>query len=357
MSEHLSTGDQVPPVTAARLGAQGLAGPPSHDPVTVVRRLLAVQAQDLRGARLAIRTRSTGLTADDVDRALTDDRSLLITWLNRGTLHLIAAEDYWWLHPLTTPQLARANARRLEQEGVSPAQADAGVDVVREAVETAGPQTRARLRQRLDSAGIPTARQALVHVLMAATLRGDMVRGPMVAGEHAFVAARDWLGAPPEPLTRSAALTRLARRYLVGHGPADARDLAKWAGITLGDARLGLQGLVAELADRDDGLVDLADRAPTGELPGPRLLGPFDPLLLGWVSRAAIVGRHQHVVTTNGLFRPVALVDGHVVATWGLAGGVVSVRPLEVLSPAVASALDREATDVLRFVAGKCTVT
>ena len=79
---------------AERLTAQLLSGPPARDPVTVAERLLAVQGQDPRGARLAIRARTTGLTAADVDRALTEDRSLLITWLNRGTLHLVRSEDY-----------------------------------------------------------------------------------------------------------------------------------------------------------------------------------------------------------------------------------------------------------------------
>ena len=70
----------------------------------------------------------------------------------------------------------------------------------------------------------------------------------------------DWLGEAPEPLERPDALARLARRYLAGHGPADAPDLARWAGITLGDARIAFGGIEAELAERPGGLVDLADR-------------------------------------------------------------------------------------------------
>jgi hypothetical protein len=45
---------------AERLTAQLLAGPPAGDPVEVVRRLLAVQGQDPRGARLAIRRAAPG---------------------------------------------------------------------------------------------------------------------------------------------------------------------------------------------------------------------------------------------------------------------------------------------------------
>ncbi|MFL6016900.1 MAG: DNA glycosylase AlkZ-like family protein, partial [Gaiellaceae bacterium] len=111
-------------VVAERLTAQLLAGPRPRDPVAVVERLLAVQGQDPRGVRLAIRARSAGVTAAGVDRALTHDRSLLITWLNRRTLHLVRREDYPWLQVLTTPQLLTGTTRRLAQEGVSPAGAE-----------------------------------------------------------------------------------------------------------------------------------------------------------------------------------------------------------------------------------------
>lgn len=336
---------------ARRLGAQLLSGTPAATAESVVTRLLAVQAQDPRGARLSIRSRSSVSSVTDVDEALTTRRSLLITTLNRGTLHLVTPTDYWWLHALTTPQLATANARRLGQEGVTPPQADRGVAVVMRAVTEDGPQTRAQLRERLRRAGVPTEGQALVHVLLAASLRGHVVRGPMIGGESAFVAVPDWLGPAPPPLERVDALGRLARRYLEGHGPADARDLAKWAGITLGDARLGFSAAADDLVSFGGGLVGLAEsKVAPGPLPPPRLLGPFDPLLLGWVSRAAFVGDHRSIVTTNGLFRPFAFVQGRPVATWGLAGGTITIRPLEPIDPATIEALRADGADVLRFL-------
>ena len=340
----------MPRVIRERLAAQLLSSRSARSPEDVARQLLAVQAQDARGARLSVRSRSTGLTAADVDHALSTKRSLVVSWLNRGTLHLVAAEDYWWLHPLTTPQLVTGNARRLGQEGVSPAQSDRGVDVVVAAVAAGGPQTRRQLRELLDAAGVPTARQALVHVLMAATLRGHVVRGPMVDGEHAYVGVHDWLGPAPEPLPDDEALARLARRYLVGHGPADAADLARWAGIPLGRARRGLAGLDGELTSYDGGLVDLAGREPAPKPPPPRLLGSYEPLLLGWVSRAEVVGEHRGLVTDNGLFRPFALVDGRAVATWGLRDGTLTIRCLETVRPRVLDLLVRDAEDVLRFL-------
>ncbi len=349
-------GEGRSPVIAARLTSQLLSGQPAASPEAVVRQLLAVQAQDPRGARLSIRSRSEALGVADVNAAMTDRRSLLVTWVNRGTLHLVAAEDYWWIHPLTTPQLATANRRRLGQEGVSEAEAERGVEIVTEAVARHGPRTRTELRPLLDAAAVPTAGQAVVHILLAATLRGRVVRGPMRGTEQAYVAPSEWLGPAPAPMDRTDALARLARRYLVGHGPATPGDLARWAGLTLGDARVGFRRIADEVIScgeiagaGSEGLVDLADRPAPAPLPPPRLLGPFDPLLLGWQTRAPFVGRHR-VVTTNGIFRPFALVDGRVVATWRTAGAVVTIHLLEPVAPAALDALRQDAVAVVRFL-------
>ena len=289
------------------------------------------------------------MRATDVDRALTEDRSLVITWVNRGTLHLIASDDHAWLHALTTPPVVTGNLRRLEQEGVSPRAAARGVATIERALAADGPLTRGELRARLDGAGVRTQGQALVHVLVRATLLGLVVRGPMRDGEQAFVLVRDWLPAAPVP-DRPAALAELARRYLAGHGPAGDRDLAKWAGLPLRDARAGLAAIAGELAQRPDGLVDLSRRAASAGLPPPRLLGPFDPLLHGWADRAPIVGEHRGIVTSNGVFRPFALVEGCAAGTWGLPGGRVALTPFAPLDTAVQRALAAEAADVERFL-------
>jgi hypothetical protein len=336
-------------VVAERLTAQLLSGPRARDPVAVAERLLAVQGQDPRGARLAVRARSEGLTAADVDRALTEDRTLLITWLNRGTLHLVRSEDYPWLHVLTTPPLFTNSARRLAQEGVEPDAAERGVEVIERSLAEEGPLTRNQLRDRIDAAGVRTQGQALVHLLMAASLRGLIVRGPMAGKQHAYVLVRDWLG-EPDPVDRDRALAELGRRYLAGHGPADERDLARWAGLPLRDVRAGLSAIASELDERGGGLVDLAGRPPAAELPPPMLLGAFDPLLLGWRDRDAIVGEHEGALIGGGMFRPFALVDGRAAATWRLQRGRVELAPFGGLARKNAAALEAEAADVARFL-------
>jgi hypothetical protein len=339
------------PVFAERFSSQALAGPPLRDPIAVVERLLAVQGQDSRGARLALRVRTDGLTAADVDRALSEERSLLITWLNRGTLHLVRSEDYPWLQALTTPPLFTSTARRLAQEDVSLDLAERGVATVERALAEEGPLTRLQLRERLESTGFPTHGQTLIHLLFLTGVRGITVRGPMVGKEHAFVLADDWLG-QAKPVDRDAALAELARRYLVGHAPADDRDLARWAGLPLRDGRAGLEAIASELIEREDGLLHLAARPPAAEVPPPRLLGAFDPVLLGWRSREAVLGPHTQLVTTNGIFRPFAMVDGRAVGTWKLNRGKVTIEPLGRIGKQANAALAADAADVERFMAG-----
>jgi hypothetical protein len=312
--------------------------------------LLAVQGQDPRGARLAVRARTSGVSAADVDRALTEDRSLLITWLNRGTLHLVRSEDYPLLQALTTPPLRTSANRRPRQEGVSEKDVERAVKTIEKALTDEGPQTLLQLRERLEGAGIPAAGQILIHLLFLVAVRGIAVRGPMVGKEHAYVLVRDWLG-EQKPVDREKALAELARRYLVGHGPANDRDLARWAGLPLRDTRAGLTAIASELEQRDDGLVELAKRPPTQPLPPPRLLGAYEPVLLGWTSREEIVGAHKLLVTINGIFKPFALVEGRAVATWRLAGGKVTIEPLGKVTKKAMKALEADAVDVERFFA------
>jgi hypothetical protein len=336
-------------VVEARFAAQLLSEERAVDAVGVCDRLLAVQAQDLRSARLAIRARTSGLSAADVDRALSDERTLVIGWLNRGTLQLTRKEDYWWLHALTTPPLSTGNARRLAQTGVTAGAAERGVAAIERALTKEGPLTRDQLRDRVQVVRVPTAGQALVHLLTLACLRGVAVRGPLLDKTHAYVLARDWLG-PPRPVKRERALTELARRYLGGHAPADERDLAKWAGLPLRDARAGLSAIGRELFQRGDRLLELKGTL-AGGLPRACLLDRWDPLLVGWRSRESLLDHYPRRDSPEAHYRPFAYARARAVATWSLRHGAVEIgEPFAALTRADRQALTTDAADVVQFL-------
>ena len=267
----------------ARAAAQLLHRPERLAPAELVRRLLAVQAQDPRAVRLALRARIEGLTWDEVD-----DDALVVTWLNRGTLHLVHRDDYPWLHALTAPTRDAMSARRLRQLGISESDAERAVAIVADAVRET-PRTRAQLAELLGSEG-----QATPHLLALAARRGVTVMDI----KRRFVPAP----ADPAPVDRDAALPELARRYLAAHAPATDRDLAAWSGLALRDVRAGMR-------DAREAPVH-ADAIP------PRLLPAFDPYLLGWKDRSFAVPPElaKHVHPGGGMIRAVATVDGIVVA-------------------------------------------
>ncbi len=121
--------------------------------------------------------------------------------------------------------------------------------------------------------------------------------------------------------------------------------------MPLRDARAGLKALAGEVRELGGAAVELAARrSPAPPPPPPKLLGAFEPVLLGWVSRDDLVGPHRDRVTAGGVFRSFALVGGRVVATWRLAGGEVTLEPLEEIAPEDAAALDADAADVRRFL-------
>jgi hypothetical protein len=242
---------------------------------------------------------------------------------------------------------------------VTPAQADRAVAVIEAALLDAGALTRAALEERLAACDIPTAGQALPHLLLAAALRGVALLGPVDGAGQRFVLARDWLGSEPptrlEGDERERSLAELARRYLGGHGPATPADLGSWSGLPLRDARAGLEAIAGELVHLGDDLVDLAGDDPAAGRVPPRLLGAFDPLLLGHRDRDLIVpARHaRRVHPGGGVVRAVATDDARAFGTWTARRRderlAVEIDGFAPLGARVAGALRAEAADVARF--------
>src|SRR5438105_4214301 len=135
-------------VRLLRLHAQRLA-PRSRNTVSgvasLVKELCGIQAQDARAATLALCARSIGLVADDVERARVQERSIIRTWGQRGTLHLLATEDISWLLPILGPVFIAASQRRRMELGLDEDTCTRGIRIMRDALARHGPLTRAEL--------------------------------------------------------------------------------------------------------------------------------------------------------------------------------------------------------------------
>ena len=186
--------------------------------------------------------------------------------------------------------------------------------------------------------------QALYRLLFQASLRGLIVRGPMAGKKQAYVLVRDWIP-DAKPVDRDAALGEFARRYLVGHGPATDRDLARWAGIPLRDARAGAR---PELEELHRPRPEEAEQRRASASAAPRQLRAVP-------ARVDLAHGHRgrrapNLVTVGGMFYPFAMVRGRAVARWKLRDGGLELEPFRRLSKADRAALERDAEDVRRFL-------
>lgn len=262
--------------------AQGLSSP-SGDALAVVRRLVGLQAQDHWIAQYAIRTRARSARLTDTG----------IAWTMRGTLHLVAAEDIHWLVDLLGPRHAAQYAGRRARLGLTDQLLRTGVRALVDRL----PATRDELLAVAAEVGVP-AGQARAHLLAYAGMTGELCQ---IDGLFRRIPAGRKV-----PDDRAA---ELARRYRTGYGPASAEDFAAWSGLPLTVARKALPELPSTL---DDAVAE----APS--VPRLRLLGHFDPYLLGYRDRtfalpAAYAGRVQR---GGGFLQPVVVVDGTVAGTW-----------------------------------------
>jgi hypothetical protein len=323
------------------------------DPVDVVRVAGPVQVQEQRAAKLAFRARARGLTAADVDRARTEERSLLRAWAMRKTIHLIASEDAGWLLPLFSERITGWSRKRLAHFGLDRAGQDRALAVLHAAVDRDGPLTRPELAGRLERAGFDTANEFKVHLWLLATLDGELCLGPDRDGNTCLVRTADWIGEPPRR-PRADSLAELARRYFRAYGPASDRDFARWAGLPLGDVRQGISAIAAELS-ADAKLLRLkrAPRAAAG--PVVRLLGAFDNYNLGYEDRGFAVAEEnvKQMFPGGGIVRPTITVDGRFAGTWSSKRSgkrlAVTIEPFSELDPPTLAAIEDEIDDIGRF--------
>ena len=307
----------------ARSARQLLHRPASaKDPAAIARAIGGAQAQDVYAGPLTFRSRSRNLTADDVKRARTEDRSLLRTWVMRRTVHLIPTDDAGWWLPLFEPDHEQWSRRRLAQLGMPPGREDKALRVIADALADDGPLTRPEAAERVVEAGIALNEHTRLHVIGLAVVSGIACLGPDRGKTTCLVRREDWLG-KPQKFEREAALTELARVYLAAFAPATDRDFAYWSGLPLRDVRAGLEAIAGEIDQvRVGEETMLMPRGKQARLPATgqvRMLGNFDTYLLGWKDRGfAVSNEHAGHVKEGGggWIRPVIVRDGEVVGGW-----------------------------------------
>jgi Winged helix DNA-binding domain len=312
-----------------------------------------------------MRARSAGLDAGKVVRALNSDRSIVRTWLMRGTLHVVAAEDARWLLHLLGRVFARAGSARHAQLGLDDDLKARGVAAIRKILTGSGPLTRYELVDHLRSrqVALDPKTQAPIHLIGLAAFQGVLCLGPdRDDGESTYVLLDDWVAQDRLP-SREAALSELARRYFAAYGPATAEDLSAWSGLPVGDARSAVNGARASLVEvtlHGQPAFLLKERLKLrakAQKTDVRLLPAFDTYLLAYRRRDLAVPQplQRRLQRGGGWLHPAVVVNGRAVAAWSLRksgsrAGQVTVEHFGPIGPTVRAGIEMEVDDIGRFL-------
>ena len=327
----------------------------------IVRRLFALQSQEWSSAQIAIQARSHDLTQADVIHAREVERSFVLSWSLRGTLHLVAAEDLRWQLELCGPPAIRGTRSRYKQLGLTESIRERALHEI-EDILSRDALTRTQLAEALAGRGIPVAGQAIHHLVRFAALRGLICLGAEVDGALTYALLDDWLpaGADRRP---DNLLAEFARRYLAAYGPATLADFKRWSGLSMARAKAAWAAVAPEcLAVTLPAGEGLIHRRHLGQFearpaaPSFRLLPRYDNYLLGYASRAFMVADvfAKRVHPGGGLIRACLLVNGEAKANWKLekrrAGIRVVVEPFEALDSSALPALAAEVESMGGFL-------
>jgi hypothetical protein len=330
-----------------RLRNQHLVVPAFTDPADIVRSLGAVQSQDYPNAKWAIAQRGKGILDADVERAVSTG-AIIRTHVLRPTWHFVAPEDVRWMLALTAPRVSAAMAsynRKLELNAKVFRKSNAAIA---RALRDGKQLTRTELTKVLGRAGVDVSTgQRVAHLLMQAELDAVICSGPRREKQFTYMlleervpAARAW--------DRDEALLELTRRYFTTRGPATLQDFSWWSGLTIGDARRGVEAAGASLhrETHDERPHWLAPSAQVSTRPSgtAHLLPNYDEYFIGFRDRSAIGERLRkslHNPRVDALMGHILAVDGQIVGGWRRTLAKRADIELDVLVPITAAERSR----------------
>lgn len=366
-------------ICLARIVSQGLVPATSATSVVqAVSNLLAVQGQQVSALPHALLERTPSAKFSDVSTAF-NQLELVRSRPMRGTVHITSAADYHWLR-LTLNQRSTYSLRnQLVLGGISETDLETAWQLVKTHAGEQGIRRKdmfalwvlsglAVKAQNATSPQAPPTEQARVNrwcTLMMWELdrNGLVVEGPMGTNEHRFIDATCLPAATSaasgykfDPTNLRAARMEVARRYAYGHGPVSVADLARWTALPVTQARQALEDAASDSSDIKQIIrvkieentftpaappkavkeynqllymrADLPDLLTDNLSQARRLiyLPAFDELHVGYRNRTCLTdeaGEKLICPNANGLFRPLIVNNGRLIAVRPASGEVI----------------------------------
>jgi len=350
--------------------------------------MTVLHATEAPSVYLSMWARVDGVTVDDVDRALYDDRTLVKQLAMRRTLFVFPRDLLPAAWGSASARVAAAHRVRLAKdvevgglaadgaawvdaaEAATLAHLSGGAELSAQQLREAAPELAGRIEMspgKSYGANVPIAPRVLTQL----GVEGRIVRGRN--GGHwrtarpQWTAMETWLcpdgGELPEPAKEREGYAELVRRWLTTFGPGTEADIVWWLGSTKGAVRAALADVGAVEVGIDGAGLDgrgigwlLADDTEADDEVDPwaALLPVLDPTVMGWKERDFYLGAHGPMLfDTNGNAGTTAWWDGRIVGCWVQdPDGVVVLNLLEDVGSDARAALDAEAGRLTAWLDG-----
>jgi len=273
-----------------------------------------------------------------LDKALFEDKSLVKTWVMRGTLHIVPSMELpvynrslrrmWFEHHgrfMRAPDWPPIEQRRnLLYPRIMQA-------LTQKPLKRKNLGNKVRFLLKDDSQPYERLFSGWGGILKETAYEGLTVHAEPCERESCFARLDQWLPKIElSSVSEEEAQKRLLIRYFFGYGPATQQDFSLWSGLMAGDAKRAIENASSSLVQiRVEGAkgqlwllkedmkaldsIDLAEPAPA------RLLPKFDSILLGHKDRSRIIkDQHKELVfkPKAGDIAATVLIDGQIAGTW-----------------------------------------
>jgi hypothetical protein len=302
--------------------------------VDVIDDILGLNAQGALNYQLSLWSRVEGLDRGFVRRALTEEKTLVRSWLMRDTVHIVPSRSFPNMRAALMESLMGEWNRWTVKTGSKEALKswEEHYPEVLEALAE-GPLTANEILAELEWSR-EDGKRILHRVIREMSLQGLLCHASSSGQwhhdtEHTFSRVDKWLpGADIDETDRDEAKKRLVVGYLRGFGPASISDFSYWTGMRVRDGgyffkliedsieEIHITGQRASCYLLKEDLSDLLD---SDDIPATaRLLPQFDSLIMGHKDKERFIDPSSR----SKIFLPRAdvaatiLLDGLVKGVW-----------------------------------------
>jgi len=307
-------------ISICRLFSQRIASTEFTSPKEIVGWMVAMQAQDFAMAKWAVGVRLLNATNAKVETAL-NKGEIIRTHVMRPTWHFVAADDIYWLLDLSASKIKSAMKARDKELELTEAIFTRSNNILEGILSGGVHLTREELAEALNNSNITTDNNRLSHILMHAELDGIVCSGKVNGNKQTYALLCERVP-HKKILSRDESLAELAKRYFTSHGPATLQDFIWWSGLSITEARKGLESIQSDFVSEVIGSARywFKDSFPIirKEEETIYLLPAFDEFLISYKDRSASLAliHHKKAVSDNGIFRPVIIMNGQVTGLW-----------------------------------------